>query len=222
MSEKRATNITWHPAAVGPEERGRVLGQRGCVVWMTGLSGSGKSTIARAAERLLLERGRAAYVLDGDNVRHGLNGDLGFSPEDREENIRRIGEVAALFADAGLIVLVAFISPYARDRRRAREAAGARRFLEVFVDADLATCQQRDPKGLYEKARAGEIQDFTGISAPYEPPASADLLLPTGRLSIIECAETLVRRLGEEGFLSPAGTSPPDGEGLPPAPESGS
>lgn len=222
MSEKKATNITWHPAAVRPEDRGEVLGQRGCVVWLTGLSGSGKSTIARAAERLLLERGHLAYVLDGDNVRHGLNGDLGFSPEERKENIRRIGEVAALFADAGVIVLVAFISPYARDRRRAREAAGAARFLEVFVDADLATCEERDPKGLYEKARAGEISGFTGISAPYEPPAGADLELPSGRLSILECAEALVERLGREGFLSPPGPSSSEGEGRPPAPESGS
>jgi bifunctional enzyme CysN/CysC len=170
-----AGNVVWHAGAVGAAERPWV----GATVWFTGLSGSGKSTVAVEVERLLVAGGRAAYLLDGDNLRHGLNADLGFTAADRTENIRRVGEVARLFADAGVVALVPVISPYAADRDRARavhEAAGLR-FVEVWVDTPLALCEQRDPKGLYAKARAGEITGFTGIDDPYEAPAAPDLRL---------------------------------------------
>ena len=153
---------------------------QGFTIWFTGLSGAGKSTIAMEVERRLFNKGYQVYVLDGDNVRHGLNANLGFSPEDRAENIRRVGEVAALFADAGLIVITAFISPYRADRQRARSAAGDS-FHEIYIRADLATCESRDPKGLYKKARRGEISDFTGITAPYEEPESAELVVDTAK-----------------------------------------
>lgn len=179
----RATNVTKVEAAIGPEERHKRNGHKGGVLWFTGLSGAGKSTIAVATERRLFDKGYQVYVLDGDNVRFGLNADLGFSPEDRAENIRRVGEVAALMAKAGFIVVTAFISPYRSDRDRARAAAGAD-FHEIHIDADVATCESRDPKGLYRKARAGEIKDFTGISAPYEAPDAAELTVDTSDLSI--------------------------------------
>jgi adenylylsulfate kinase len=186
-----------------------VLRQRGCVLWFTGLSGSGKSTLAAALEATLLGAGHAAFVLDGDNVRHGLNSDLGFSPDDRTENIRRLGEVAALMADAGLITLTAFISPYRADRDAARAAIGDGRFLEVFVDTPLEVCERRDPKQLYRKARAGEIGEFTGVSAPYEPPVDPALALDTSVLDLGACIDRLVALLRERGFLpdsaSPAG-----------------
>jgi adenylyl-sulfate kinase len=200
--------VTWHPGCRDLADRERLLGQRGCVVWLTGLSGSGKSTVARAVEARLLDAERLAYVLDGDNLRHGLNADLGFSPADRGENVRRAAEVAALLADAGVIVITALISPYRADRAGARRAAGARAFLEVFVDAPLAVCEERDPKGLYARARRGEIADFTGVSAPYEPPESPDLVLASGREETAACAEAVVRLLAERGLLAP----PPPGE----------
>jgi len=181
----RATNVTKVEAAIGPEERHKRNGHKGGVLWFTGLSGAGKSTIAVATERRLFDKGYQVYVLDGDNVRFGLNADLGFSPEDRAENIRRVGEVAALMAKAGFIVVTAFISPYRSDRDRARAAAGAD-FHEIHIDADVATCESRDPKGLYKKARAGEIKEFTGISAPYEAPDAAELTVDTSDLSIDE------------------------------------
>lgn len=187
-----------------------MLGQRGCVVWLTGLSGSGKSTLAVALEAALVGAGRAAYVLDGDNLRHGLNSDLGFSPAERAENIRRAGQVAALFADAGLIAITSFISPYRADRERARDAVGAERFLEVFVDAPLEVCERRDPKQLYRRARAGEIGEFTGVSAPYEPPASPTLVLDTTRLDVAGGVARLIGLLRERGFL-PAGATAADG-----------
>jgi adenylylsulfate kinase len=171
------------------------------VVWFTGLSGSGKSTVAAALEAALLGAGHAAFVLDGDNVRHGLNSDLGFAPADRTENIRRIGEVAALFADAGLLTLTAFISPYRADRAAARAAVGAERFLEVFLSAPLEVCERRDPKQLYRRARAGEIEDFTGVSAPYEPPESPALMLDTSILDAGACVEHLVALLRQRRFL---------------------
>ncbi len=202
--EPRSANITVHQGQVTREDRERLLGQRGCVIWLTGLSGSGKSTIARALEARLIRDGRLAYVLDGDNVRHGLNADLSFSPAERTENIRRIGEVAALFADAGVIVLTAFISPYRADRLQAREAVGAERFVEVFVDAPLSVCEQRDPKGLYEKARAGEIDEFTGISAPYEQPEAPALVVPAATLDIDTCVENIHKELEARGFLRAA------------------
>ena len=169
-SESKSTNITWHEGHVTRKEREKILGQRGVTVWLTGLSGSGKSTVATAAEQVVLSKDKLAYVLDGDNVRHGLNKNLGFSPEDRTENIRRIGEVAKLFNDSGVVVFTAFISPYREDRDAVRALMAEGDFVEVWVDADVATCEERDPKGLYKKARAGEIPEFTGISAPYEAP----------------------------------------------------
>ncbi len=202
VTEQRATNITWHEAHVGREDRERLLGQKGVTVWLTGLSGSGKSTVAVAAEKALIDRGRAAYVLDGDNVRHGLNKNLGFSPEDRTENIRRIGEVAKLFTDAGVIVFTSFISPYRADRDLVREIHEAGRFVEVHVSAPLETCEQRDVKGLYQKARAGEIPEFTGISAPYEAPEKPELVLDTNDQSVEESTAQLVGYLEEQGYLS--------------------
>lgn len=187
----RSTNIQRVEHGVTAEERARRNGHHGGVLWLTGLSGAGKSTLAVELERRLHEKGYSVYVLDGDNVRHGLNANLGFSPEDRAENIRRVGEVAALFSRAGLIAITSFISPYRSDRDRAREAAGEW-FHEVYVHADLATCEERDPKGLYRKARAGEIKDFTGISAPYEAPEKPELVVDTSAQSIEDSAVQLV------------------------------
>jgi adenylyl-sulfate kinase len=201
--------VTWHAGLRGAADRERLLGQRGGVVWLTGLSGAGKSTVARAVEARLLDAGRLAYVLDGDNLRNGLNADLGFSPADRGENVRRAAEVAALLADAGVLVVAALISPYRTDRAAARRAAGARPFLEVFVDAPLALCEERDPKGLYARARRGEIADFTGVSAPYEPPEAPDLVLASGRDEAAACAEAVVGLLAARGLLAPP---PPAGD----------
>ena len=177
--EGTSPDVVWHPTTLGRDERAGALGHRGSTVWFTGLSGSGKSTVAAACERLLVAEGRPAYLLDGDNLRHGLNGDLGFSAADRDENVRRVAEVARLFADAGVVALVPLISPYREARRRARalhEAAGVP-FLEVFVDTPLEVCEERDPKGLYAKARAGGLTGMTGIDDPYEAPESPDLVL---------------------------------------------
>ena len=202
MAEQRATNITWHQQQVTREDRERVLGQKGVTVWLTGLSGSGKSTIAVAAEEALVSRGRLAYVLDGDNIRHGLNKNLGFGPVDRTENIRRIGEVARLFSDAGLIVFTSFISPYRADRDAVRALMPAGEFVEAFVDASVATCEGRDVKGLYRKARAGEIPEFTGISAPYEAPLRPELVLDTNRQSVDESVDAILRYLEDKGYLA--------------------
>ncbi|SDO51970.1 adenylyl-sulfate kinase [Pseudomonas jinjuensis] len=188
-------NLVWHSSQVTSHHRQVLLGQKPATVWLTGLSGSGKSTLAFALEKALMERGRLAYVLDGDNVRHGLCRDLGFSSTDRSENIRRIAEVAHLLNDAGLIVVSSFISPYREDREMARRIIGAGRFLEVHVSTPLATCEQRDPKGLYRKARAGDLPDFTGISAPYEAPLAATLRLDTGELSLDQCLSRLLAAL---------------------------
>ena len=201
MAEQRATNITWHQQQVTREDRERLLGQKGVTVWLTGLSGSGKSTIAVAAEEALVARGRLAYVLDGDNIRHGLNKNLGFSPEDRTENIRRIGEVAKLFTDAGLVVFTSFISPYRADRDLVRSIHDAGRFIEVHVAASVETCESRDVKGLYKKARAGEIKDFTGISAPYEAPEKPEVLIDTNGESVEQSVERLVGYLTAKGYL---------------------
>ena len=184
-------NLTRHYGNVSKEQRERLFGHRPVTLWLTGLSAAGKSTLAYALEQRLTEAGHACFVLDGDNVRHGLNRDLGFSPEDRSENIRRIAEVAKLLNEAGLLVITAFISPYREDRQSAREIIGEERFLEVFVDASLATCEQRDPKGLYGKARAGELAEFTGVSSPYEPPVSPDIHLQTDRQSSEECLDAV-------------------------------
>ena len=184
-----STNITWHAGRIGMGERAKLLRQDPVTIWLTGLSGAGKSTLAFELERRLIALGHACYVLDGDNVRHGLNRDLGFTPQERRENIRRIAEVARLFNDAGLIVITAFISPYAEDRERAREIIGTQRFIETHLAADLPTCEQRDPKGLYAKARAGQLAEFTGVSAPYEPPVNPELSLDTANQSIEDCLE---------------------------------
>ena len=191
MAEQKATNITYHEGNVTREERVANMGQKGCTLWMTGLSGSGKSTVTVALEQVLLQRGKHAYRLDGDNIRFGLNKNLGFSAEDRAENIRRIGEVSKLFADAGMITIASFISPYAEDRDAARklhEDAGIH-FAEVFVNTPLEVSEERDPKGLYKKARAGEIKGFTGIDDPYEAPEKPELLLPTHELSVAESVQ---------------------------------
>ena len=203
MAQQKSTNITWHEGEVTREEREALLKQRGVTIWLTGLSGSGKSTIAVAAQGVLHERGRLAYVLDGDNVRHGLNKNLGFSPDDRTENIRRIGEVAKLFTDAGVIALTSFISPYRADRDAVREVMGTDDFLEVYVDASLETCESRDVTGLYAKARAGDIPEFTGISAPYEAPEKPELVLDTNGQSVEESVGRLIGYLVEKGYLNP-------------------
>ncbi len=202
MTDQRATNITWHQQNVTRQDREKLLGQKGVTVWLTGLSGSGKSTVAVAAEEVLVSRGRLAYVLDGDNVRHGLNKNLGFSPDDRTENIRRIGEVAKLFTDCGIIVFTSFISPYRADRDLVRSIHAPGRFVEAYVAASVETCESRDVKGLYKKARAGEIPEFTGISAPYEAPERAELQLDTNRQSVEESVGQLVSFLEEKGYLS--------------------
>jgi bifunctional enzyme CysN/CysC len=189
---RKSKNITRVEHRITTEQREERNRHRGAVLWFTGLSGAGKSTLAFLLEEELFKRGYQVYVLDGDNVRDGLNSDLGFSPADRTENIRRVGEVAALFADAGIICISAFISPYRADRDAARNAAGAK-FHEVYVKADLATCEQRDPKGLYKKARAGQIAEFTGLTAPYEQPLAAELVVDTQADDIRASLETLCR-----------------------------
>lgn len=195
LEQHTSGNICWHRGLVSPAERARILGQEPATVWLTGLSGSGKSTLAFALEKALIEQGRPAYVLDGDNIRHGLNRDLGFSAADRSENIRRIAEVARLFNDAGLIVIAAFISPYRQDRATAREIIGPGRFFETYLCAGLEVCEQRDPKGLYKQARAGRIPEFTGISAPYEAPDSPELALDTGRFTVAESVQAILAAL---------------------------
>ena len=201
MSAPKGENLTWHIGEVDREARAAAHGHRGAVLWFTGLSGSGKSTIGHRVERMLIERGAFAYVLDGDNIRHGLNSDLGFSPEDRVENIRRIGEVSRLFADSGALVVSAFISPYRKDRDRIRGLMGPGEFVEVFVDTPLEICEARDPKGLYKKARAGEISNFTGLDAPYEAPVSPEVHLETADLSIDEAAAQVISYLEEQKIL---------------------
>ncbi|KAG6006283.1 hypothetical protein E4U21_007165 [Claviceps maximensis] len=208
-----ATNITWHPS-LSRQERTQLRGQRGLTIWLTGLSASGKSTVATALEQHLLHLGRAAYRLDGDNVRFGLNKDLGFSEKDRNENIRRIAEVAKLFADSSTIAITSFISPYRADRDTARQLHGTSSsapsqdpkeesipFVEVFVQVPLEVAEKRDPKGLYKKARAGEIKDFTGISAPYEEPTHPEIVIKTHESSVEECVAQIVDWLVEKGYL---------------------
>ena len=204
MTEQKATNITWHDGDVTREERHGNLGQRGATLWLTGLSASGKSTIAVALEKVLLARGKHAYRLDGDNIRFGLNKNLGFSAEDRAENIRRIGEVAKLFSDAGMITIASFISPYRRDRDLVRKLHddAALPFLEVYVDCPLLEAEKRDPKGLYKKARAGELKGFTGIDDPYEAPERAELVLRTDRLSVADSVAELLSALESRGLLA--------------------
>jgi adenylylsulfate kinase len=203
MTEIKATNITWHEGHVSREEREQLLKQKGATLWFTGLSGSGKSTIAYTLEHALVQRGRLAYVLDGDNVRHGLNKNLGFSAVDREENIRRIGEVAKLFADCGVLTMTSFISPYRadRDKVRALHVEGKLPFIEVFVNTPIETCEQRDPKGLYKKARAGQLKGFTGIDDPYEAPLHPELTIDATNTSPQQAAVLLIDYLEKQGIL---------------------
>jgi adenylylsulfate kinase len=203
MAEQKATNIVWHQGAVTRADRAQMNGHKSCIVWLTGLSGSGKSTIAVDLEKRLWERGVRAYILDGDNIRHGLNKNLGFSPADRTENIRRIGEVAKLFTEAGLVALTAFISPYRADRDQVRALVPAGDFVEVHVDCPIDVCEQRDVKGLYKKARAGEIKEFTGISAPYEAPLTPELSIDTSMQSVEASARQILRYLEERGLVPP-------------------
>jgi len=204
-SIRKSTNITWHRPLVTQADREDRNGHRGAVLWLTGLPSSGKSTLAHELERHLFERGCNAYVLDGDNVRHRLNQDLGFSAEDRKENIRRIGEVANLFSDAGIVVISAFISPFREDRDQARALNPPGRFFEVYCKCGVEVCAQRDPKGLYRRALSGEIPEFTGVNAPYEEPLSPDCVLETGRCSLEACVEKVLILLEEKGILAVPG-----------------
>ena len=201
MTEQKATNVTWHDHRVTNNERCELNGHKGAMLWFTGLSGAGKSTVANTVDHLLHSKGVRTYVLDGDNIRMGLNKNLGFSAEDRAENIRRIGEVAKLFVNAGMITSTAFISPYREDRDKVRELMADGEFIEVYVNASLETCEARDPKGLYKKARAGEIKNFTGIDDPYEAPENAELILDADTKSIDELAEEVVAYLESNGYL---------------------
>jgi len=204
MAEQKATNVHWHDGEISRDDRNRMMKQRGATLWFTGLSGSGKSTIAVALEEALFERGHLSYRLDGDNIRLGINKNLGFSAEDRTENIRRIGEIAKLFVDSSVIALTSFISPYREDRDQVRalhEEAGMP-FIEVFVDCALAEAEKRDPKGLYKKARAGEIKNFTGIDDPYEAPANAELHLHTDQMTLQEEVDILLKYLEDQGILN--------------------
>jgi adenylylsulfate kinase len=204
MTQPKSQNIVWHKATVSRDEREGINGHRGCTVWLTGLSGSGKSTIANLMEKALWERGVRSFVLDGDNIRHGLNKDLGFSPKDRTENIRRIGEVAALFTDAGIVNVTAFISPYRADREIARKAMPEGCFIEVYTKCELDECEKRDPKGLYKKARAGEIPEFTGISAPYEAPENPELVVDTTGQTPEQSLAAILTFLEGKGYIPKA------------------
>ncbi len=198
----KTENTVWHIQQVDKKQRATLKNQRPCLLWYTGLSGSGKSTVANAVDALLLERACHSYLLDGDNVRHGLNGDLGFSDEDRIENIRRISEVAKLFIDSGLIVSTAFISPFAADRVMAKEKLAEGEFIEVFIDTPIAICEQRDPKGLYKKARAGEIKDFTGIDSTYDVPQSPTIHVETADKNIEQCAKQIIQYLIDNQYIT--------------------
>ncbi|MCK5889968.1 MAG: adenylyl-sulfate kinase [Methylococcales bacterium] len=196
------TDITWHLHHVSKHNRSQQKQQQPCILWFTGLSGSGKSTIASAVEQKLFELGHHTYLLDGDNVRCGLNKDLGFSDNDRVENIRRIGEIAKLMVDAGLIVITAFISPFKADRAMVRELVKKNEFIEIYMSASLAACEKRDPKGLYKKARKGEIKNFTGIDSDYEAPETAENIIDTTSLNVDECADQLIHYLKENKFIA--------------------
>ena len=201
MDSPKSQNITWYHPIITREDREKLLGQEGVTLWFTGLSRSGKSTLATEVEKRLYEKGYITFILDGDNIRHSLNRDLGFSPEDREENIRRIGEVAHLFSQAGIINMAAFISPYRSDRKKARDLAKEGEFIEVFCRCSLEACEKRDRKGVYKKARAGEISEFTGISAPYEEPENPEITVHTDRETIEEDVNKIISYLEKNGFL---------------------
>ena len=198
---KKSSNVVWHEAAVTRAMREAQNGHRSVILWFTGLSGAGKSTLAHAVEEALYHAGARTFVFDGDNVRHGLCGDLGFSPEDRQENIRRIGEMSKLIIEAGVIAMTAFISPFRSDRRRVRELVAAGDFIEIYCHATVEQCESRDVKGLYAKARAGEIKDFTGISSPYEAPEAAELVVDTGSQSLEACVDQVMAYLREVGVI---------------------
>jgi adenylylsulfate kinase len=202
MAEQKATNIKWHHGKISKEDRRRLLNQKGVTIWLTGFSGSGKSTIAVELEHALIENKHQAYILDGDNIRHGLNKNLGFSPEDRTENIRRIGEVAKLFTEANIITIAAFVSPYREDRENVRNLLDDGEFVEIYVKCSLEVCEARDTKGLYKKARAGEVKDFTGISAPYEEPLNPELTIDSSKLSIEESTRTILNYLEAKGYVT--------------------
>lgn len=191
----KTNNIVWHKHSITKEDRAKKTGQKPCILWFTGLSGSGKSTIANTLEKMLYENGNLTYLLDGDNIRHGLNRDLGFDEASRKENIRRIGEVAKLFVDSGLIVLTAFISPFIKDREFVRNLVEEGEFIEIFIDTPLDVCEKRDPKGLYKKARNGEIKDFTGIHSPYEPPKSPEIHIINDKITPKEACEQIMQYL---------------------------
>jgi adenylylsulfate kinase len=201
MTEQKATNVTWHTHQVSKDDRFKLKGHKGAVLWFTGLSGCGKSTIANAVELKLYQAGKHSFLLDGDNIRLGLNKNLGFTPEDRTENVRRVGEVAKLFAAAGNITLAAFISPYRTDRKLVRDLLAAGEFIEIYVDASLETCEKRDPKGLYKKARAENLPNFTGISAPYEAPEKPELALDSNHKGVEELANEVIAYLEKNGYL---------------------
>ncbi len=201
MAGQKATNIKWHHGKITKVDRVKLLNQKGVTIWLTGLSGSGKSTIAVELEHALIENRHQAYILDGDNIRHGLNKNLGFSPEDRTENIRRIGEVAKLFTDASIITIAAFISPYREDRDAVRKLLNDGEFIEVYVECPLDVCEERDTKGLYKKARAGEVKDFTGISAPYEEPLNPELTIDSSKLTVEESTRAVLNYLEEKGYV---------------------
>ena len=203
MTEPKSKNITWHKPLITRADREEKNRYKGAVLWLTGLPSSGKSTLGHEVERLLFERGCNSYVLDGDNIRHGLNKNVGFSPEDRKENIRRIGEVAKLFAEAGVIVFTAFISPYREDRDQARALNEPGRFFEIYCECSVGECENRDPKGLWQRARKGEIEEFTGVSAPYEEPLTPEIIVQTDKYGLEECAEQIMRHLEEQGVIPP-------------------
>ncbi|MFY0542640.1 adenylyl-sulfate kinase [Brevibacillus sp. H7] len=200
MSKQTTAHIVWHQTTIKKEERHRLHGHKSCVLWFTGLSGSGKSTLANAVDKRLYELGLHSYVLDGDNIRHGLNKGLGFSAEDRRENIRRIAEVAKLFVDAGVITLTAFISPYREDRGLARGLLEPGEFVEIYVRCPLEECERRDPKGLYQKARKGEIPEFTGISSPYEEPVAPEIVIDSAVMTVEEAADHVIHFLLDRGI----------------------
>ena len=202
MSKQKSTNITWHEHQVSKQQRVELNGHKGAVLWLTGLSACGKSTVANTVDHILHSMGKHSLVLDGDNVRHGLNKNLGFSPEDRAENIRRIGEVAKLFCDAGQLTLTAFISPYKIDRDAVRQLLGDGEFIEIYVNASLETCEKRDPKGLYKKARAGEIKGFTGIDDPYEAPENPEIVLDADSQSVDQLAQQVIDYLESNSCLN--------------------
>ena len=199
--EQKSSNTVWHHATITREDRQKLNAHKSVILWFTGLSGAGKSTLANEVEALLHEKGKRTYVCDGDNIRHGLCGDLGFSDEDRVENIRRIGEVAKILVDAGVIALTAFISPFKADRLRARDLVPEGDFIEVYCRCELSVCEERDVKGLYQKARAGEIPEFTGISSPYEEPENAELVVDTDKYSLQECAAQVTDYLVQKGVV---------------------